>query len=106
MSKLADTKAAGEVQALEAFYTALQTEPEKAFYGLKHVERANEAQAVAVLLILDSLFTSCDVATRKRYVKLIEDVREGGGEVKMFSSLHVSGERTLIIQDSLKLKLN
>lgn len=54
--KLADTKAAGEVQALEKFYTMLSTEPEKAFYGLKQVEKANESQAVEVLMISDALF--------------------------------------------------
>lgn len=93
VAKLADTKAAGEVKALETFYQMLQTEPEKAFYGLKQVEKANESQAVETLMICDSLFRSCDVPTRKRYVNLIEGVKDGGGEVKIFSSLHVSGER-------------
>ena len=31
--KLADTKAAGEVKALGMFYTMLQNEPNRAFYG-------------------------------------------------------------------------
>jgi len=95
-AKLADTKAAGEVRALEAFYATLQTEPDKAFYGLKQVEKANEAQGIQVLLISDALFRGCDVPTRRRYVNLIEGVRDSGGEVKIFSSLHVSGERKLI----------
>jgi len=38
-------------------------------------------------------FRGCDVATRKRYVTLIETVKDSGGEVKIFSSLHVSGEQ-------------
>ena len=37
-----------------------------------------------------------DVAVRQRYVKLVDSVKEIGGEVKIFSSLHVSGERTLL----------
>lgn len=57
-AKLADTKAAGEVRALEAFFQMLQTEPEKAFYGLKQVEKASEAQGIETLLIADSLFRS------------------------------------------------
>ncbi|CAG7829582.1 unnamed protein product [Allacma fusca] len=93
VAKLADTKAAGEVKALEAFYAMLQTEPEKAFYGLKQVEKANESQAIETLLMTDSLFRNSDVPTRKRYVALVESVRETGGEVKIFSSLHVSGEQ-------------
>ena len=53
---MSDTKAAAEVKTLEAFYTMLQCEPAKAFYGLKHVKKAIEAQAVEVLLISDNLF--------------------------------------------------
>lgn len=56
MAKMADTKALGEVRALEAFYTMLQTESSKAFYGINHVEKANEAQAIETLLISDNLF--------------------------------------------------
>jgi len=93
MAKLSDTKAAGEVKCLENFFNTLQTEPEKAFYGLNHVEKANEAQAIECLLIADSLFRSSDIATRKRYVNLVETTKENGGEVRIFSSLHVSGEQ-------------
>lgn len=53
---MSDTKAAGEVKTLEHFYSILQTEPSKAFYGKKHVMRAAEAQAIETLLISDSLF--------------------------------------------------
>ncbi|KAF6206092.1 hypothetical protein GE061_017317, partial [Apolygus lucorum] len=92
VAKMADTKALGEVKALEAFYSMLQVESAKAFYGVKHVERANEAQAIEILLISDNLFRCSDVATRKRYVALVESVRDSGGDVKIFSSMHVSGE--------------
>lgn len=34
-----------------------------------------------------------DVAKRKRFVGLVDSVREFGGDVKIFSSLHVSGEQ-------------
>jgi len=78
---------------MEQFYTMLQTEPEKAFYGLKQVERANESQAIELLLISDNLFRSSDIITRKRYVSLVESVKDNAGEVKIFSSLHVSGEQ-------------
>lgn len=53
---MSDTKAAGEVKALESFYAILQTEPAKAFYGKKHVMKAAEAQAIETLLISDNLF--------------------------------------------------
>ncbi|XP_049808311.1 protein pelota [Schistocerca nitens] len=92
-AKMADTKASGEVKVLESFYTMLQTEPAKAFYGKKHVEKANEAQAVETLLISDKLFRIQDVKQRKEYVALVDGVRESGGDVKIFSSMHVSGEQ-------------
>ncbi|XP_076857069.1 protein pelota homolog isoform X2 [Brachyhypopomus gauderio] len=92
-SRLSDTKAASEVKALEDFYKILQHEPDKAFYGLSHVERASEALAIDVLLISDKLFRHQDIATRSRYVRLVDSVRDNGGTVRIFSSLHVSGEQ-------------
>lgn len=56
IAKMSDTKALGEVKALEVFYMMLQCEPTKAFYGKKHVLRAAEAQAIETLLISDNLF--------------------------------------------------
>ncbi|XP_014254754.1 protein pelota [Cimex lectularius] len=93
IAKMADTKALSEVKALEAFYTMLQNEPAKAFYGSKHVEKACEAQAIETLLISDNLFRCSDIQQRKRYVSLVDNVREFGGDVKIFSSMHVSGEQ-------------
>lgn len=93
LARMADTKASSEVRALEQFYTILQTDPAKAFYGKKHCEKANEAQAIETLLISDNLFRNQDVQTRKEYVNLVDSVRESGGDVKIFSSMHISGER-------------
>ena len=117
-ARLQDTKAGEEVRSLEQFYKMLKNEPAKAFYGPKHVARAVEAevricslirgscllppppastpcllQAVEVLLICDKLFRAREVADRRRYVELVDRVREVGGEVRIFSSLHVSGEQ-------------
>ena len=93
MSKISDTKAAGEVKALEQFYTTLQCEPAKAFYGKKHVLMAAESMAVETLLISDNLFRCQDVNQRKEFVELVENVRDAGGDVKIFSSMHISGEQ-------------
>lgn len=42
-------------------------------------------------------FNSCnDVNVRKEYVTLVEKIRDVGGEVKIFSSMHISGQRKLI----------
>ncbi|KAF5269691.1 hypothetical protein FQA39_LY08614 [Lamprigera yunnana] len=93
LNKISDTKAAGEVKILENFYTMLQCEPAKAFYGKNHCEKANEAQAIETLLISDNLFRCSNVGLRKEYVKLVDSVREASGEVKIFSSMHISGEQ-------------
>ncbi|KAH8404944.1 hypothetical protein KR222_011488, partial [Zaprionus bogoriensis] len=93
IAKMSDTKAAGEVKVLEQFYMMLQCEPAKAFYGKKHVLRAAEAQSIETLLISDNLFRCQDVNLRKEYVNLVESVRDAGGEVKIFSSMHISGEQ-------------
>ncbi|KAM9838085.1 protein pelota homolog [Aulostomus maculatus] len=92
-SRLSDTKAAGEVKALEDFYKMLQHESDRAFYGLAHVEKAADALAVDTLLISDKLFRHQEIATRARYVRLVDNVRDNGGNVRIFSSLHVSGEQ-------------
>lgn len=36
-----------------------------------------------------------DINLRKEYVELVESIKDSGGDVKIFSSLHVSGERKL-----------
>lgn len=60
-TKLEDTKALGELKALENFYKTLQNESTRAYYGINHVEKANEALAIETLLITDSLFRSVRV---------------------------------------------
>ena len=45
-SRLSDTKAAGEMKLLDQFMQLLNDEPEKAYYGLEVVEKANQAQAI------------------------------------------------------------
>ena len=50
-SRLADTKAAGEVRALTDFYTMLNNEPARAFYGPAQCLAANENEAIDVLLV-------------------------------------------------------
>nr|CAG4638488.1 EOG090X07BV [Cyclestheria hislopi] len=95
--RMADTKAAAEVRALENFYSVLQTEPNRAFYGLKHVSAANEAQAIDTLLVSDNLFRSQCIEERKQYVALVESVRDYGGTARIFSSLHVSGEQLALL---------
>ncbi|KAJ3608520.1 hypothetical protein NHX12_025567 [Muraenolepis orangiensis] len=73
-SRLSDTKAAAEVRSLEEFYKMLQHEPDRAFYGLAHVEKAAEALAVDTLLISDVLFRHQEVATRREQLTQMSGV--------------------------------
>ena len=45
------------------------------------------------LLITDELFRNIDFVRRRRYVQLVDSVKESGGEVRLFSSMHALGDR-------------
>jgi len=92
-TKLGDTKAASEVKALETFYSILGTDSSRAFYGYNHVYAASQRLAIQTLLLSDSLFRAADVPTRKKYAQLVEAVKDNNGEIKIFSSSHVSGDQ-------------
>ena len=55
-SRLSDTKYAKEVRALDEFFSMLNNDPDRAYYGWDHVRKANEIGAVGTLLLTDSLF--------------------------------------------------
>ncbi|KAL1819757.1 hypothetical protein DCAR_0416066 [Daucus carota subsp. sativus] len=93
MNMIKDTKAAQEVRALKDFFNMLSNDPTRACYGPKHVEVAHERMAVQTLLVTDELFRSSDIATRKKYVNLVDSVKDSGGTAHIFSSMHVSGEQ-------------
>ncbi|KAK9817970.1 hypothetical protein WJX72_005116 [[Myrmecia] bisecta] len=92
-AQIKDTKAAREVQVLQDFYAMLANDSARAFYGPGHVQAAHELGAIQTLLISDSLFRINDVGKRRKYVALVDEVQEGGGEALVFSGMHVSGEQ-------------
>jgi stalled ribosome rescue protein Dom34 len=71
----------------------LASDEQRAWYGPDHVTLAADRGAVGTLLISDELFRAGDPEVRKRYVSIVEDVREKRGEVLIFSSMHESGQR-------------
>ena len=91
VSRLSDTKAAGEVKALAEFTTMMGEDPDRAYYGPNHVQKAADLGAIHTLLILDELFRSRDVVQRRRWVDMSEAVEAAGGTVFVFSSMHLSG---------------
>ncbi|KAL2313793.1 Protein dom34 [Schizosaccharomyces pombe] len=92
-SKLADTKYVQEIRVLNKFYDVMNEDDRKAWYGPNHVLKAFELGAIGELLISDSLFRSSDIATRKKWVSLVEGVKEINCPVYIFSSLHESGKQ-------------
>ena len=97
-AQLKDTRYARETYLMTTFLDLMRKEGGKAWYGPKEVELVVDAGAVGrgggVLLISNSLFRSQDVATRRRWVRLVEQVRKDhGGEVRILSSDHESGRR-------------
>ena len=96
--KLKDTRYARETKLVDPFFELMRKDEGKAWYGPGEVEKAVEAGAVGrgggVLLISNGLFRSLDVGVRKRWVALVDRVRETeGGEVRVLSSEHESGRR-------------
>lgn len=97
MSKLSDTKFARETTLMDKFFELIRKDDARAWYGPKEVEAAVERAAVGkgggVLLISNALFRSQEIKTRQRWVKLVDEVKEQGGEVRVLSSMHESGKR-------------
>ncbi|ETI25141.1 mRNA surveillance protein pelota [Cladophialophora carrionii CBS 160.54] len=96
--RLKDTKYARETSLMDDFFALLRKDDGRAWYGPREVETCVDKGAVGrgggVLLISNALFRSQDVATRRRWVRLVDRVREvEGGEVRVLSSDHESGKR-------------
>ncbi|KAG7833041.1 hypothetical protein KL943_004489 [Ogataea angusta] len=92
--QLSDTKFQHSVMLFDEFSKLLNDDDGKAWYGEAEVTKAIEMQgAVRTLMITDTLFKSDDITQRKKYIRMTEQVKEHGGEVVIFSSLHDSGEQ-------------
>lgn len=96
-AKMKDKKFYGETRLMDEFYTRLRKDDGRAWYGLKPVVRAVNEGAIGpgggTLLINNSLFRNMDVATRRQYVDLVDKVKAAGGEARVLSSDHESGQR-------------
>lgn len=91
--KLEDTKAVQEVKIWNRFQDLLSNEPNKAVYGLRDVETANHYEAISCLMLTDLLFRSNNLALRKKYSQLMFQVRKYNSDVRILSSMHLSGQQ-------------
>lgn len=98
LANMKDTKYAKETELMDKFFDLLRKDDGRAWYGAQEVERAVDKGAVGrgggTLLISHSLFRSQDISIRRRWVRLVDKVREvEGGDVRILSSDHESGRR-------------
>jgi protein pelota len=97
LAKLDNTKYAKETRFMDDFMAMLRKDDGRAWYGPSEVEKAVEKGAVGrgggVLLINNSLFRSQEIGVRKRWVALVDKVKEEGGDARVLSSDHESGKR-------------
>ncbi|KFA66059.1 hypothetical protein S40285_03697 [Stachybotrys chlorohalonatus IBT 40285] len=103
LAKMKDMQFAKEAIEIDRFFDLLKLDDGRAWYGSKAVEKAVGEGAVGtgggVLLINNSLFRSQDLATRKQYVALVDKVKLDGGDARVLSSDHESGQRLKMMGD-------
>ncbi|XP_054817098.1 protein PELOTA 1-like [Prosopis cineraria] len=97
MNMIKDSKVALEIRAFRELWDLLDSNSGRACYGTKNVEAAQEMMAIETLLITDDLHRSSDVQTRQKYTNLAKSVREGGGKVLVYSSLHASAQQLAML---------
>ena len=83
-SLLEGTKTAVESKLLDAFHKLNKNSNGMTEFGLQGVLKAAKLGAIKNLLLSDSLFRSLDVKERKRYIDLVEEVRDNGGSIQIF----------------------
>ncbi|UNI22911.1 Translation factor pelota [Purpureocillium takamizusanense] len=103
LAKMRDMVYAKETQYMDQFFDMLKLDDGRAWYGARAVEKAVADGAVGpgggVLLVNNSLFRSDDLETRKKYVGLVDKVQLDGGEARILSSDHESGQRLKLMGD-------
>eukprot|EP00826_Nyctotherus_ovalis_P063192 TRINITY_DN9247_c0_g2_i1.p1 TRINITY_DN9247_c0_g2~~TRINITY_DN9247_c0_g2_i1.p1 ORF type:complete len:325 (-),score=140.69 TRINITY_DN9247_c0_g2_i1:73-1047(-) len=90
--RVAQSSAVSEAKILEDFNEMLRRNPDQAAYGKAWVEAAVEQGAVKVLLISDKILKAKNIVERKRYIGMTKSVKNDGGTVIFFSSMHATGE--------------
>ncbi|CRH02987.1 PelOta protein homologue, putative [Plasmodium relictum] len=91
--EILNMKAISHVNILNKFYKLFDKNEEKVCYGPKEVDYASNMNAIDSLLITDKTLRNCDLNRRKRYVQLLQNVKNTGGKVFIFSDNHTSGEQ-------------
>lgn len=81
---LEGTKTAVESKLLDTFHKLNKNQEGLTEFGWIPVIKAAKLGAIKTLLLSDSLFRSLDIKERKRYIELVEEVKDNGGTVQIF----------------------
>ncbi len=96
-ARMSNAKSRSESKIMDEVMERLRKDDGRVAYGVLPVTHAVDEGAVGrgggVLLINNGLFRSQDIATRKRFVAIVDKVKEYGGETILLSSDHESGQR-------------
>lgn len=92
-ARILNMKVLLHISVLNTFYKYFDKNEERICYGPSEVEYACSLNAIESLLITDKVLRNSDTNTRKKYVRLVQNVKDYGGKVFVFSDLHTSGEQ-------------
>lgn len=93
MNSIKDSKVGLEIRAFRELWDMVCGNSDRACYGPKSVESAQEMRAIETLLITDELYRSAEIGTRQKYTSLVKSVRESGGKALVYSSTHVLAQQ-------------
>lgn len=84
---------AADGNEMDTFQRMFHTDPDRVWYGAKHVDYALEMAAVSVLFLSSNFVRGFDHAKRARYAEATQAVQQNGGKVFMYSHLQDSGRQ-------------
>jgi len=88
---LRDFSIVEEESLLSELLEKIATDPDKAVYGLDHVKKACEANAIEKLLVLDELLRSHEESLRREVEDLVRHAEQRKAKIKIFSSSYEAG---------------
>lgn len=97
LKQMKTMKSALSSRGMDDLEAMIRADDGRACYGYSTVKKAVEEGAAGrgggVLYINNALFRSQDIEERKKYVAIVDKVKEDGGEVRVLSSDHEAGAK-------------
>lgn len=93
LSQIKNTKAADDINIMEKFNDILYKDMDRIVFGIKAVEKANEKDAIEILIVSDDYLRKIAPSKRKELSTIFNKIRSSGGDVVKMSSMHYTGEK-------------